>query len=75
MEVTLRDVLYLLALLSSVGGLYVGIVTRLTRLEAIVHRVERVEGTVDELIKADAQIQAEIAGMRGGGLRDRRVSG
>lgn len=72
MELTAKDVLSLVTLLGSLGAVYVGLVVRLTRLEALVHRVETVEKAVDELQESGAALQADIASLRGGALRGRR---
>lgn len=77
MEITLRDVIYLLVFLGSIGGVYAGLLQRLTRLEAIVHRVEKVEGAVGELRAEGSKTSRELGALQAEfsarGLRDRRA--
>jgi hypothetical protein len=63
-EITLRDVLYLLGLAITGGASYVGIVTRLTRLEALVHRLEKVEDDVADLQTSDARMGRELVALQ-----------
>ena len=73
MELTLRDALYLLGLLFTGVGVYVALVQRLTRLEALVDRIEKVEEDVAALEieggKAGKQLAVVVAELAALGKR------
>ena len=63
MDITLRDVLYALGLLFTGVGIYVALVQRLTRLEALVDRVAKVEVNVAVLEAEGGKTGRQLAGM------------
>lgn len=72
MDIQLRDVLYVSGMIFSCVGLYVALVQRLTRLEALILRVEKVEQAVSILEQAGIEtLVAEVTRLRAGG--DRRA--
>jgi len=64
MELTLRDALYALGLVFTGVGVYVALVQRLTRLEALVDRVEKIEGAINQLEVEGGKTGKQLAGMQ-----------
>lgn len=61
MDITTRDVVSLLGLLGMGAGVYVAIVQRVTRMEALVHRVEQVEDDVADLQRKGGELGEALA--------------
>lgn len=61
MDITTRDVVSVLGLLFMGASVYVAIVQRVTRMEALVHRVEAVEDKVHDLEQLGASAGNSLA--------------
>jgi hypothetical protein len=63
MDITTRDVFSVLGLFGMGAGVYVAIVQRVTRMGALVQRVERVERKVEDLEALGSDAGASLAGI------------